>query len=267
MRILKPLLLCLALICGVVSQSQTVETDSVYTLSEYLADNPDCITQDVIYDGCTMNINSDGEYLFGQLTILHPELQMRILMQGLTFFVDPTGKKKEKYALHFPAASAVEDVMQRIAPAATGPNRNAEEVPDISPLISALDKYGVRYEINGRDKNYENDWATISLDPEEHALTYTFIIPVEDFLTEKKISDNWKIGMLSEGGNSHGSGPGNGPGMGAPGMGEPTRGMTPPKGRERNRDEQAAVNLRKMMMKDIEAWVAFSYSNICSLNE
>lgn len=266
MRILKPLLLCLALICGISSQSQTVETDSVYTLSEYLADNPDCITQDVIYDGCTMNINSDGEYLFGQLTILHPELQVRILMQGLTFFVDPTGKKKEKYALHFPAASAVEDVIQRIAPAATGPSRNTEDVPDISPLISALDEYGVRYEINGRDKAYENDWAAISLDPEEHALTYTFIIPVEDFLTEKKFSDNWKIGMLSEGGNSHGSGPGNGPGMGAPGMGEPTRGMTPPKGRERNRAEQAAVNLRKIMMKDIEAWVQFSFDKINSLN-
>lgn len=267
MKILKTFLLGLALISGFSSQAQIEEADSVYTLSEYIVNNPNCVSQDVIYEGCTMNINSDGEYLFGQFTILHPELQMRILMQGLTFYVDPTGKKKEKYALNFPAASAVEDVMQRMAPAATGVDRNPNEVPDISPLISALDEYGVRYEINGRDKSYDAEWATISLAPDEHALTYTFIIPVEDFLKEKKISDNWKIGLLSEGGNSHGSGPGNGPGMGAPGMGEPTRGMTPPKGRERNRDEQAAVNLRKMMMKDIEAWVAFSYSNICSLNE
>lgn len=267
MRIFKHLLVCLTILCGIVSQAQTVESDSVISLSEYIDNNPDCISNDVIYDGCSLNINSDGEFLFGQLSILHPELQMRILMQGLTFYIDPTGKKKEKFALHFPAASAVEDVMQQLAPASTGPDRNPNEVPDITPLISALDDYGVIYEINGRDKSYNKDWARISVNPDEHSLTYTFIIPVDDFLKEKKVTDNWKIGLLSEGGNSHGSGPGNGPGMGAPGMGEPTRGMNPPKGRERNQDEQAAINLRKMMMKDIEAWVAFSYSNICSINE
>ncbi len=267
MRIFKPLLLGLLIFCGTISQAQTVESDSVYTLSEYIADNPDCISQDVIYDGCTLNINSDGEFLFGQLIILHPELQMRILMQGLTFYIDPTGKKKEKYALHYPAASAVEDVMQQLAPATTGTDRNPNEVPDISPLISALDDYGVIYEINGRDKPYYKEWATVTLDPDECALIYSFVIPVEDFLKEKKLTDNWRIGIFSEGGNSHGSGPGNGPGIGAPGMGEPTRGMSPPKGRDRNKDEQAAIKLRKMMMKDIEAWAAFSFSKINSINE
>lgn len=105
MRLFKSIV-SMALISVSVAAFGQSETD--IALSKYVDRNPICFTQEVIYDGCTIMLNSDGEYLFGQFNILHPELQMRILMKGVTFYVDPTGKKREKYALHFPPASLVE---------------------------------------------------------------------------------------------------------------------------------------------------------------
>lgn len=268
MKIIKPLLCGVLVALPIMVMSQEENTEQPLTLTEYVDIHPNCLTQDVIYEGCTLKLNSDGEYLFGQFTILHPELQMRILMQGLHIYVDPTGKKKEKYSLTFPAASAVQDVMQHMAPPVGAMDREENEIPDITPLVSALNEHGVEFEINNKKKYYKVDWASISVDPELHALTYSFIIPVEDLLKEKKLSDTWKIGMLSEGGNQMGEGPGMGPGMGDPRMGPPTRGMNPPNGKERSRDSsKSTVDLRKMMMRDIESWTQFSFSEICSINE
>ncbi len=267
MRTLKFIFGCLVLCISSLCNAQEAVVPDIKSLTSYLDANPNCLTKEIIYEGCTLGISSDGEYLFGQFTILHPELQLRILMQGLTVYVDPTGKKKEKYAINFPAASAVQDVMLHMAPPSVSSNRNEDELPDISPLVNALSSYGAEFEINGKHKSYEQEWACITLDPESHVLSYSFILPTEELLKEKKLSDTWRMGLFSSGGNSFGDGPGNGPGMGAPGMGAPTRGLNPPKGKERSNDEKAATNLRKMMMKDIEQWTAFSFNEVCSTNQ
>lgn len=277
MKIFKPLLcgMLVALPLVVMSQAETVE--SPISLSEYVDVHPNCLTQEVIYDGCTLKLNSDGDYLFGQFTILHPELQMRILMQGLHVYVDPTGKKKEKYALSFPAASDVQEAMQHMAPP-TGEMVQSENMPDITPLVSALNDYGVKYQISNKNQKYEAGLASISIDPEAHALTYSFMIPVEELLKEKKLSDTWRIGLFSESGVAMSVGPKSvpgmrggpgmgGPGMGGPGMGGPSRSMNQPNGKEPTREENSSVDLRKMMMKDIESWTQFSFSELCSINE
>lgn len=283
MKIIKLLLCGLLITLPLICMSQAENTEQSLTLTEYVDIHPNCLTQEVIYDGCTLKLNSDGDFLFGQFTILHPELQMRILMQGLHVYVDPTGKKKEKYALNFPAASVVQDAMQQMAPPTGAMNRNENDIPDITPLVSALNEYGVEFDINNKRQTYESDWASISVDPELHALTYSFIIPVEKLLKEKKLSDLWRIGLLSESGTSMSVGPKSvpggmgGPGMGRPGMGGPgmggpgmhsqSRGMNLPEGKERANENQSAVDLRKMMMKDIESWTQFSFSELCSINE
>ncbi len=288
MKIIKPLLCAFLVALPIMAMSQEENTEQPVTLTEYVDSYPNCLTQEVIYDGCTLKLNSDGDYLFGQFTILHPELQMRILMQGLHVYVDPTGKKKEKYSLSFPAASAVQEVMQHMAPSVGAIEKSENEIPDITPLVSALNEYGVEFEISNKKKHYEIDWASISVDPELHALTYSFIIPVEDLLKEKKLSDTWGIGLLSESGTSMnvGSksvpggmrGPGmRDPGMGRPGMGGPrmggpgmdsqSRGMNLPEGKERSNENQSAADLRKMMIRNIESWTKFSFSELCSINE
>lgn len=278
MKIVKPLLCGLLAALPLVGMSQAENTEQPLTLTEYVDVHPNCLTQEVIYDGCTLKLNSDGDFLFGQFTILHPELQMRILMRGLHVYVDSTGKKKEKYALNFPAASAVQDAMQQMVPPSGAMDGNENDIPDITPLVSALNEYGVEFDINNKRQTYESNWASISVDPELHALTYSFIIPVEELLKEKKLSDTWKIGLLSESGVAMSigpksvpggmGGPGRGrPGIGGPGSGPQSRGMTPPDGKERANGNQSAVDLRKMMMKDIESWTQFSFSELCSINE
>lgn len=270
MRLFKPFIaVALLSISGASKGQDIVETDSL-TLSEYVVNNPNCLTKEIIYDGCTLMMNSDGEYLFGQFTILHPELQMRILMQGLHMYVDPTGKKKEKYAINFPAASSVQDVMQQVAPPQISEGQESNQIPDIVPLVDALNSYGVSYDINNREQAYSSDWASISVNPELHALTYSFIVPVEDFLKEKKVSDTWKIGLLSEGDNTMKDGQGNGPSMGAPTM------MAPPRapgargerhGMQKPIESKDAEALRKIMIRDIESWSSFSFNELCSAND
>lgn len=277
-RIIKPLLCGVLATLPILALSQEENTEQPINLTEYVETHPNCLTQEVIYEGCTLKLNSDGDYLFGQFTILHPELQMRILMQGLHIYVDPTGKKKEKYALNFPAASSVQEVMQHMAPPTNmASDRNQNEIPDIIPLVSALNEYGAEFDINNKKQDYDIDWASISVDSEHHALTYSFIISVEKLLTEKKLSDTWKIGLFSESGVSMGVGPQSVPGRGMRGMGGPggggpsfgpsTREMNPPKGNEQTGEDQSAKDLRKMMMKDIESWTQFSFSELSSLNE
>lgn len=248
-----------------VSLGQTELEEHAVTLADYIESNPNCLTKEIIYDGCTLMINSDGEYLFGQFNILHPELQMRILMQGgVTFFIDPTGKKKEKYALHFPAASSVKDKMPRMTPPKTGDDMPTETLPDISPLVMSLSALGADYEINGISQPFPQIYSSISLDGNTHCLSYSFILPIEKMLSEKKLSENWRIGLYSETGNpSDGS-----PGLERPDFGgqrfEVQRDMPE---NTRQAKTKSKANLREMMMNDIEVWIPFSFSQICSISQ
>lgn len=269
MRLFKPIITVLYLvIVPVAFGQQDVTEDDLMTLSEYSESYPKCITHEVIYDGCSLMLNSDGEFLFGQFNILHPELQMRILMQGITFYVDPTGKKKEKYALHFPAASAVEDVMFQMDPPEPSEDMNEEVLPDIKPLIASLANAGVEYDINCKPQLFKHEWSSINIDDSTHCLSYTFIIPVEQMLSEKKLSNTWKLGLYSEGGRPSNGGPGMngiGPGMGVSGMRGP--GMERKRNEKDNGNSNSKVDLRKIMMNDIEVWIPFSFEEACSLEQ
>lgn len=262
MRLIKPIITALSLvIVPAVFGQQDVAENKLMTLSEYTQSYPKCITQEVVYEGCALLVNSDGEYLFGQFNILHPELQMRILMQGITFYVDPTGKKKEKYAIHFPATSAVEGIMSQMSPPEPGEDMEQGILPDIKPLVTSLARIGVEYDINRRPKAFDSAWSSINIEDNTHCLSYTFIIPVEQMLSEKKLSNTWKLGLYSEGGRPTNGGPGmngreQGLGMRGPGIGS-----------NRNENTNSKVDLRKMMMNDIEVWIPFSFEEACSLEQ
>lgn len=279
MKHLRPIWLILLLTTAHPSATQAADNGK-NTLETYLQQNPNCLSHEIIYEGSTLLLNSDGEYFFGQFNILHPELQMRILMQGITFYIDPTGKKKEKYALHFPPASQVQETMHNLTPPQPGRKNDTDpgnpRLPDITPLVNALAREGTTFDINHREQEYRKEWATITLDTMTHRLSYTFIIPVETMLAEKKLTDTWSLGLFSEGGHPGNGGPGQNPGMGRPGMGMgmgmntgiggagPDRRMPP---RPDNNTNDNSPALRKMMMNDIESWTTFSISEITSLEQ
>lgn len=233
------------------------------SLSGYLQENVDCVSKEVIFEGCSLLLNSDGEYLFCQLNILHPEIQMRILMQGVSFYIDPTGKTREKYAVHFPDASNIKDKKKLAPPREVMTDSSEVKIPNILPLVSELSSLGAQFKIKKKMESHE-EWSAISVNQEDKCLSYSFIIPVELMLTEKKLVDRWKIGLKSANSRPYDDDRGNGPMMVFPGMPEQS-----PESRQRipeNEGRGINVDLHEIMMNDIEEWVSFSFSEISSLN-
>lgn len=239
-----------------------VPKDSVSALQVFIENNPKCWSKEVIYEGCNILLCSNGELLLVQFKILHPAIQMRLLMQGLTFYIDPTGRKKEKYSVILPSANDVKGQMQMMEPQRPSRDDATMQRPDIRPLIVSLSEYGAILDINGKSTFIDNRNFAISLNEANACLIYTVLIPVEQMLKEKRLSDKWCLGLYSQGGKQ---------GEGGPGFGE-----NPEFGHKQNdRRQQMDVDrqmpnsedMRRLLMKDMEEWVNFSFSEICSLNE
>lgn len=230
------------------------ETDEV-TLNDFVNEHPKCMKMDVVYEGCSLLLCSDGEYLFAQFNILHPAIQMRILMQGLTLYIDPTGKKKERYAIVFPSASDVQEQMIR---GNFDPSRRqqSDERPDIGPLINSLQEYGAVFDTNGKTSTVNQHMYSIMMNEKKDALSYSVLIPITDMMNERKVSPTWSIGLYSEGGRDRNDGPGL----------ENQQMNRQPKMPFDNKGE-SPNEMRKILSKDIEGWKKFSLEKICSLND
>ena len=78
-------------------------------------------------------------------------------------------------------------------------------------------------------------------------------------MEEKKLSDEWRLGIYSQGGNREKDAP--------VGMPMPNQGRTgmPPTGK--NKMQMTDDNdIQDLLIKDIEEWISFSLSTICSMN-
>lgn len=239
-----------------------VQKDSVSTLQTFIKKNSRCWSKEVVYEGCNILLCSDGESLLVQFKILHPAIQMRLLMQGLTFYIDPTGRKKEKYSVILPSANDVKEQMQMMEPQRPSRDDAKMQRPDIRPLINSLSKYGAILDINGKSTFIDSGNFVISLNETSASLIYTVLIPVEQMLKEKKLSDKWRIGLYSQGGKQ---------GEGGPGFGEdPEYGHKQTDRQQQmngNRQMSDSEDMRRLLVKDIEEWIVFSFSEICSLND
>lgn len=111
---------------------------------------------------------------------------MRLLMQGLTFYIDPTGRKKEKYSVILPSANEVKEQMQMMEPQRPSRDVANTQRPDIRPLINSLSKYGAILDINGKNTCIDSENFIISLNETSASLVYTVLIPIEQMLKEKK---------------------------------------------------------------------------------
>lgn len=244
------------------------ETESSMTIDSFSESNPQCISYNVIYEGCILMLCSDGEYMFVQLNILHPEMQMRFLMQGLTFYVDPTGRKKEKYSIEFPSAHDVKEMFQY-----SKPNQNTFEPndtpsgtrPDILPLIKALNANTISFNIGNKQISLPREMASIYLSIDDECLSYTVLFPIDKMLTEKKLKREWTLGIYSEGGSPSKNNPGVIVGSDDGVINSSNTDLQRSRSQKQNRIK-GDNEIRRIMMKTIETWIHFDFSDSCSQN-
>lgn len=238
---------------------QADETHDSVTWKNFVGKHPKCMRTNAVYEGCDLLLCSDGEYLFAQFNILHPAMQMRILMQGLTLYIDPTGRKKEKYAIVFPSA---DDVCEQMNAESLNPSnrQQGEERPDITPLITCMQKHGAIYDVKGNISTIARQMFSIMLNEEKNMLSYSVLIPIADMMKEKKVAQTWSVGIYSEGGRKTDE---------VPDMQNRSMRMRPELSQMQKESESHnnQEEMRKIMSKDIESWIKFSLEKICSLND
>lgn len=267
---MRKLLICSLIVFLSSSIVKAQEVKPSITIATFAENNPKCLSYDVIYEGCSLMLCSDGEYMFVQFNILHPEMQMRFLMQGVTLYIDPTNRNKEKYSIEFPTAHDVREILQSSEPnqrISEGKDINPDIRPDILPLVDALNVCQAVFSIGNKQMLIPNEMASIYLNIDEERLSYSVLIPVDKMLTEKKLAKEWSLCLFSDSGLPYKNNPGS---MGGPGMGG-INGPTIDQPSKPNRPQMQGHikgdnDIRRVMMKKIEAWIQFDFSESCSLN-
>lgn len=224
------------------------------TLTTFIESNPNAVDFNIIYEGTKLNLSADDEYLLVNLSLAHPALQMRFMMQRASLYIDPSGKKRKKYEIVLPSAMDVKDELETphaLPDRQTMPSHNSgDERPDIRPLIGALNKRGAEYRCNGRNVHLSPQLCYIEHDRENELLNYYVLIPKMQLMSDSKLSEKWTLGIFSI--NNLAS-------MPPPEQGE--YGMMPPpmKG-------QDGQDIQELMQSDIREWVKFSIDDVNNAN-
>ena len=220
------------------------------TLAAFIEKNPNAIDINVIYEGTKLNLSADENYLLVNLSVAHPALQMRFLMQKVSLFIDPTGKKKKKYEVVLPSALDVKDEIEAAIPHEAG-DRDENARPDIRPLISALNKRGAEYHHDKSTTHLGYQLFHIEHDRDNELLNYYILMPKEQLMQDKKLAEKWTLGIFSV--NDLASMPQPEPGGGNEMMPPPMEGN----------DGQ---NIQELMQHDIREWVKFSIDDVNNAN-
>lgn len=218
-------------------------------LTAFIERNPNAIDFNIIYEGSKLNLSADDEYLLVNLSIAHPALQMRFLMQSVSLSIDPSGKKRKNYQIILPNALDVKDELESVMP--QNPEENhGDERPDIRPLISALNREGAQYLVNGISYQLGFQSFHIELDQQHELLNYYILLPKEKLMLDRKLSEKWTIGIISM--NDFANMP--------PPDQQGEGGMMPPPMEE---DQQS---IQELMQSDIRAWTKFSIDDVNNAN-
>ena len=221
------------------------------TLSAFIENHPNAVDFNVIHEGTKLNLSADDDYLLVNLSVAHPALQMRFLMQSVSLYLDPSGKKKKKYEVILPSAIDVRDELESANPQAeTVKDANAR--PDIRPLISALNKRGAEYKFEGGSLHLGYQHFYIELDAKNDLVNYYVLLPKEQLMQDRKLSDNWTIGIFSINDMAN---------MPPPEQGGEGGMMPPPMEGENQQD------IQELMQSDIREWTSFSIDDVNNANE
>ena len=271
-------------------------------IKKYVAEYPNVVRKNFLYEGSSLSVSTNEEHLFVQLYVAHPELLMRMIMQGGTIYIDPTGKKKEKYAIILPSAKDIKDQMGDFMPTppstdkVNGEEMSTSERPNIQPVIFAMSMHGATFDIDGEERLLYDDSFSMLLDEENNAVIYNILLPRND-LDVRKPSKIWAFGLylgMDEApqqpmrpqpgvGASGGGMGGPGGGMGGPGGGMRGPGglqMQGPSMRPQHREnypvgdkrpQQKSGNdnhdsLQRIMSEEVEEWIFLSIDEISSVN-
>ena len=223
-------------------------------LNQFLDANPKAIEVKILSEGTVAYLCADEENLFVRVSVGNPMLFMRMLMQGLTIRIDPTGAKKGKYAILFPSARDVQNSMG----SSSLSQKSAQGRPDIGPLVLEMNKMGVVYNIKGKAQAMELSRSQIELDTENETLNYYVLIPKAQMMNEKKLSSIWSLGLYLESPIGVLEGP-----RDEGGMREPQQ-----QGHMQGRPTQPSNDkeLEKLMKKKINVWEKFSIDVANSVN-
>ena len=220
------------------------------SLSVFIEQNPYAVDFNIIYEGSKLNLSADDHYLLVNLSIAHPALQMRFLMQKLTLYIDPSGKKRKSYEIALPSAFDVKDEIEAAIPK-PALERKEDMRPDIRPLISALNRKGadILYKDGYTHLGFQN--FHIELDARNNLLNFYILVPKEKMMQDRKLSDRWTIGIFSI--NNRGN-------MPSP-SGEGDSEMVPPPIEGENQ-----LAIQELMQSDIREWVGFSIDDVNNIN-
>ncbi len=222
-------------------------------LEQFLDANPKAIEVKILTEGTMAYLCADDDNLFVRLSVGNPQLFMRMLMQGLSIRIDPTGGKKSKYSILFPSACDVQSGIPGQAKESTN------QRPDIGPLLGAMNNVGTVYKIKGKPQPMELSRSLIELDTENETLDYYVLIPKGKMMEEKKLSPIWSIGLYLDSPIGVFEGP--------RGDGEMQR-PTQQHGRIQGRPLQPSEDkeMEKLMKMRINAWETFSIDDVNSIN-
>lgn len=232
------------------------------TLQMFIDSNPYAVKVNILSEGTVAYLCADDDNLFVRLSVGNPQLFMRMLMQGLTLYVDPTGGKKEKYAILFPSAADVQAAMENFQPTKNTRFGNSEQSrPDISPLIKEMNKVGVVFDINGKVRRLGESRSIIELEIENETLNFYALIPKTQMMAEKKLSSEWSIGIYLDTPSGNLEGPRNDMSMRdqRPPMGNGSSGRQP-------QMQSSESDMNKIMRKKINAWSHFSIDDVNNVN-
>lgn len=271
---------------GTILQSHS-QTATENAMDKYVAEYPNVVRKNFLYEGSSLSVSANEQNLFIQLYIAHPELLMRMIMQGGTIYIDPTGKKREKYAVILPSARDIKDLMGDFMP--TPPTGNtvndslkSAERPNVQPVIFAMSMHGATFDINGEERLLYDDNFNILLDENNDAIIYNILLPRTTF-NVRKPSENWAFGLYLGVEDAPQQPMHAQPGMGRAGsmMDGPERmpiqgpGMRPqhreirPTGNRQPRQKSGSDNdssLQIIMTEEVEEWIFLSIDEISCIN-
>lgn len=244
---MKSLCSIILLLCFSVYDVKGQNIDSLYS---FIQINPNAVCNNIVYEGTQVFFSADEENLLINLTVANPQLQMRLLMMPVFFYIDPTGRKKKGYAIQLPSATDVQKEMDAMKPEV------ADEVPenvrpDIMPLIRALNKNGAVLIVNKQKTPLGYQRFYIELDRENERVKYYVLMDKSVLMRDKKLSSVWSFGIFSPNDmNNEPEEPNTTP------LAQPTK---------KNEDENAE-HLLRLMQRDIKDWVSFSIDEVNNIN-
>ena len=222
------------------------------TLSVFIENNPNAVDFNVIHEGTKLNLTADDDFLMINLSIAHPALQMRFLMQKVSLYIDPSGKKRKNYEIVLPSAMDVKDELEKVNPQTAG-KKDADTRPDIRPVIAALNKQGADYNCEKLSQHLGYQHFHIGMDTKNELLNYYVLIPKEKLMQDRKLSDIWTLGIFSINDMAN---------MPPPEQDGEEGGMMPPPMEGENQED-----IQELMQSDIRLWTKFSIDDVNNANE